>query len=83
MDMADKYYADPEIVFRRKGETGEDPQNLKFGASEWRGGPVTETGYYIIPFCHPSCCRPDGPFPDERSALEAARRKIGKQHHRP
>ncbi len=44
------WYADPPVVLRTSGDT------------DVNGGPITETGWYVDPYCHPMCCRPDGPF---------------------
>ena len=37
-----------------------------------RGGPITESGYYVDPPCHPGCCRPDGPFKTKEEARQVA-----------
>ncbi len=45
-----RFFADPPIVWRNAGDT------------DVNGGPITESGWYVDPYCHPMCCRPDGPF---------------------
>jgi hypothetical protein len=49
---------DVRIIFLRAGD-GED---------DIVGGPITETGWYLLPACNQwLCCRPIGPFPDQGS----------------
>ena len=45
-----RWYADPPVLLRTSGDT------------DVNGGPITETGWYADPYCHPMCCRPEGPF---------------------
>lgn len=40
-------YDEPHIEFLHEGDA----------ADEFNGGPITEAGYYVMPFCHPMCCR--------------------------
>jgi len=58
-----EYFWNPSIEFLEKGD----------GDGEIVDGPIEESGFYIHAFCHPMCCRPHGPFPDEESALEWSR----------
>ena len=54
------WFADPPVYFRKAGDT------------DVRDGPITEDGWYVDPYCHPMCCRPDGPFTTEEEAREWA-----------
>ena len=55
----------PEIEFQEKGaEVG------------WEDGPVTETGWYVHYMCTGGCCRPEGPYLSEESALLNSRKGV-------
>lgn len=51
------------VYFHRAGECME----------EWEGGAVQKDGLYVYPFCHPGCCRPEGPFKTMEEALKVAK----------
>jgi hypothetical protein len=36
------------------------------------GGRLPRAGWYVRPYCHPMCCRPDGPFPTRAAAARWA-----------
>lgn len=55
----------PEIEFAEVGSN-----------AYWEHGKVTETGWYVHPYCHPGCCRPDGPFATREDALLQHRREL-------
>lgn len=44
-------------------------------ADEFYGGPVTQAGWYIYPYCEPMCCRPEGPFATREEALRHTRQE--------
>ncbi len=45
-----RFYAEPPAVWRMVGD------------GDVNGGPITESGWYVDPYCDPLCCRPFGPF---------------------
>lgn len=45
------------------------------GENEICGGPITEAGWYIHPYCHPMCCRPEGPFATREEAHSRTRQE--------
>ena len=53
------YLWDPPIYCYDVGEAGD----------ELCGGPVTEAGWYVHPYCDPMCGRPEGPFATREEAL--------------
>lgn len=50
------------VVFHRAGD-GDD----------WRGGPVSQDGWYIHPNCIAECCRPRGPYASQGTATTVER----------
>ncbi len=58
-----RWYADPPVVYRNAGD------------DDVNGGPITESGWYVDPYCHPMCCRPDGPFSTADEARDWAWRE--------
>lgn len=65
------YLWDPPIYWYDVGEAGD----------EIYGGPVTQAGWYIHPYCDPMCCRPEGPFATREEALSRTRQEYFEQKY--
>jgi|ETNmetMinimDraft_23_1059889.scaffolds.fasta_scaffold309077_1 hypothetical protein len=63
-DPEGNYFMDPHVQF------------LLASDEEVAGGAITESGYYVFPFCDPMCCRPAGPFRSVVEAREWARKEF-------
>ena len=69
----------PEIVWLEAGqvsfETGvtyeESDELVQFHSRV----PAPASGFYLMPYCDPGCCEPDGPFPTAESATAYSRER--------
>jgi hypothetical protein len=66
-----RYIMDPSVTWLRAEHRGVT------------GGKIQQAGFYVMPFCHPMCCRPDGPFRTKSAALAWSRSLLWRHASQP